>query len=130
MRPSAFLLFCLLAGCAAARERATADPLALYGDAYATGGYGFSCFPARYRGGPGDPRIERLREALRARRLRVRERLAARYGEARLAEIEREADAVEDGVYRTGCDLDDTAHARTRYLHMLERLERLTRVRG
>ena len=124
MRHFPMLVASLLAGCATATSQRAADPLILYSSAYATGAYGFSCYPAQYRGGPGEPRIERMREALRDRRLRVRERLIAQYGEARIEEIERAYAEEERGVYRSpGCDLDDTARARERYRHLLQRLE-------
>lgn len=124
MRQSLILLGFLLAGCVTAPGLRAADPLTLYGAAYATGAYGFSCYPAAYRGGPGEPRIERMREALRDRRLRVRERLITQYGEAGIDEIERAHQEAERGIYRSPeCDLDDTARARERYRHLLQRLE-------
>jgi hypothetical protein len=121
----------VLSGCLAGHARigTGVDTLALYGEAYATGAVGFSCTPAVYPGGPGDPRYERMRHELRDRRLRVKERLALDVGVAAIEKIEREQDEQEHGIYRTGCDVQETDEARFRYRTLLSELERRTGLR-
>jgi len=125
MNRLATLLCCaVLAGAAGAAKamRPAPDLLDLYAQAYAEGAFGFSCYPALYRGGPGHPRYERMRRALHHRRLRIRDRLVAEYVAERIETIEREHDEAEHGVYRTGCDLAETERARQRYRQMLQTL--------
>ena len=121
-----------LPSCAAGGWRAGAgvDTLDLYADAYASAGLGFSCTPPLHEGGPSDPHYDFMRRALRERRFRVRERLVAEFGAARIDELERTADEQEHGVYRTGCDLDETARARTWYQRVLHELEIRTHIRA
>jgi hypothetical protein len=124
-------LSCALAACASGNGRigAGVDTLDLYADAYGWGALGFSCYPALYVGGPGDPQYERLRHTLRERRLRIRAVLVAEFGAERVDEIERVSDEQEHGVYRTGCDLDETARARLKYRRFLHALEIRARLR-
>lgn len=125
------LLSCALSACAAGSGRigAGVDTLDLYAEAYGAGALGFSCYPALSVGGPGDPLYERLRHALRERRLRVRAVLVAEFGAERVEEIERASDEQEHGVFRTGCDLEETERARLRYRRLLRALEIRARLR-
>jgi hypothetical protein len=118
------LLAGLLAGCATAPAGATPDLLTLYDELVEARQHGFSCYPAAYRGGPGDPRIEALGERLGQRQRRVRERLVARFGAARIDEIENAIVEQEHYIYYTRCDLDDTARARKRYGRLVRAMER------
>ncbi|HEX8572297.1 MAG TPA: hypothetical protein VF759_06060 [Allosphingosinicella sp.] len=100
--------------------------LELYQSAYSWGAVAFSCVPAVYPGGTQRPGFETMRRKLGDRLGRARARLAAAYGEAPLAEIERAHDEEEHGIYRTGCDENASPVGRARYRRLIELLERRT----
>ena len=115
-----------LAACAADIWRSTevSDPVALYGRAYSSGLFGYSCHPSWSPGSPEGPRYERVRRANEQRQRKVRNRLIEEFGAERLEAIEREAEEQESSVslYRS-CDPDATDRARRTYATLLRRLE-------
>lgn len=114
-------------GPAAARAELEAMPLLdLYQTVISWGAVAFSCTPAVYAFGRERPGYEGARRKLRDRMRRVRDRLAAAYGEAAVAEIERLDAEGRSGVYRTGCDEHASPVGRARYRRLVELIERRT----
>jgi hypothetical protein len=114
----------LVCGCASIGNTAPpTNALALYGNAYGWGRVAFRCYPTSYRGTPHHVRDQRLEKTLHARLQRVRARLVRRLGEEAVYDTELESDRAEESVYRTGCDLNENAHAQREYRRFLRELE-------
>jgi hypothetical protein len=120
-----FLVLGLAAGGAEAKAGGRPDPFELYADAFSSSRIGFSCTPAAVPNGPAVPDYDRMRRALARRLGRVAERLSILTDPSRIDALEQEIVDEEHGVYRTGCDLEETRQARLHYGRVLRQLEHL-----